>query len=79
MHTNFALNELAQLYFGSISSLDFDSGAVNVVEQASQDLWLRVDTLDVNSNKRTVENLGVLNHYSVVPFRYDVHASLGKL
>jgi len=41
----FAVRYFAQLYFGFVASLDFDSWAVDVLNYAPQNLWLRVDAL----------------------------------
>ena len=35
----------AQLYFGFVTSLDFDSWAVDVFDDAPQNLWLRIHAL----------------------------------
>lgn len=79
LDTYSALNELTQLYLGTAASLDFDTGTIDVVEQAAQNLGLGVNTLEVNTTQLVVEDLTVLNSHTVVPFGDDVHCSLCKV
>lgn len=75
----FTLNELTQLYLGSAAPLDFDTRTKDVVEQTSQNLGLGVDSLEVNAYQLVVEDLTVLDSYTVVPLRDDVHCSLREV
>jgi hypothetical protein len=47
LYTDLALYELTQLNLSLATSLDFDSRAIDVVEQTPDDAWLGVDSLQV--------------------------------
>jgi hypothetical protein len=79
LYTNLALDEFRQLDFGFVTPLNFDTGSVYIIEQTANDAWLGVDTLKINTAKGTVEDFIVLNDDTAVPFRDNVHSSLGKV
>ena len=76
VNTCSAFGDFAKLYFSVRSSLDFNSRTLNMRNVASKNLRLSIHTLDVDSDRRTWENMWVLNHNSVVPFRNDMQSSL---
>lgn len=71
-----AFRDFTELDLGLATTLHFDSWSFNILDVASEDLWLRVDTLKVDTTKRAIEDLSVLNHHTVLPLGHDVHSSL---
>lgn len=76
LYTDLALYELTQLNLSLATSLDFDSRAIDVVEQTPDDAWLGVDSLQVYTYEWTVENFVILDLYSAVSLWNDMHSSL---
>ena len=68
--------DFTKLDFNAIASLDFYSRAVNIIDSASKDLGLSVDTLGIDSHKWTVEDVTILNYNSIFSLRDDMHSSL---
>ena len=76
LDAHLALAYIAQLDLGFVTSLDFDSRAINVSDIASQDLRLGIHTLEVKSDERAGKKVTILYHHTIVPFRDYVHGSL---
>ena len=46
---------------------------------ASENLRLRINTLEVESDQRAGKKVTVLNHHTIVPLRDNMHGSLLKV
>lgn len=78
LNTNSTFNYGTQLDLCFSTSLDFDAWTFNIGNCASQDLGIRVDTLNIDAHKRALVELTVLNNDSVSSFRYQVQCTLLK-
>jgi hypothetical protein len=64
------------LDLGFIASLDLDSRTIYVSNVASENLRLRIYTLEVKSDQRAGKKITVLNHHTIVSLRDNMHSSL---
>lgn len=76
LNTDPAVVNLTKLNTTFISSLNLDSWTLNLTDIASENLWLSIDTLQINTNKRTAEKVRVLNDDPIISFRNYVTGAL---
>ena len=76
LDSHLALLNLTELNLGPAAAIDFDARAIDVVYTATQHLGFGVDSLQVDADQITVEDVAVLNDASVVTFADDVHSAL---
>lgn len=79
LNTDPAVINFTKLNTTFISSLNLDSGTLNLTDIASEYLWLSVNALQINTHKRTAEKVRVLDNDPVVSFRNYMTGTLFEI
>jgi len=79
LNTDPAVINLTKLNTTFVSSLNLDAGTLNLTDIASENLWLRVNALQINTNKRTAEKVRILNDDPVISLRNYMTGTLFEI
>ena len=79
LDSELAIGYLTKLDLGFVSSLDTNTRTFNVAYLASQNLWLSIDTLQINTSQLTIEYIGILNANTIISFRDYMECSLSEV
>ena len=79
LDSELAIGYLTKLDLGFASSLDTNTRTFNVAYLASQNLWLSIYTLQINTSQLTIEYIGILNANTIISFRDYMECSLSEV